>query len=103
MKIEIQSQPQPQPQELIFKVDRLEDYLNSKYLGKMNTENMRIELLSDIENWYRSNFDFSNDNIINQMENTKLSYYTILINTSGLDEKTQKDMISKYITNKINI
>lgn len=89
-----------QSQELIVKVDRLEDYINSKYQLQLNTEKMRQDILFDIEQWYRSNFDFSNDNIINQMENTKLSYYTTLINTSGLDEKIQKDMISNYI-NKI--
>ena len=90
--------------ELRFTVNSLDDYLNSKYQFKPNTESLRHEVLIDIENWYMSNRDLweweRNGNyrksIIEQIQNVKLIYYTSLINQSGLDEKTQRDLILKY-------
>lgn len=96
------------PNELRVNVNNLTDYLKSKYLCKMNTESLRQEVLMDIQNWYMQNIDLwewdRNKNyqksISEQIEKAKLNYYTILVNQSGLDEKTQRDMILKYGTGR---
>lgn len=96
------------PNEITVKVSNLDDYLNSKYQYEMNTESLRQEVLMDIENWYMQNKDFweweRNENyrksITEQIQKAKLNYYTILVNQSGLDEKTQRDMILKYRTGR---
>jgi hypothetical protein len=96
------------PNELSVKVNSLEDYLKSKYLYKMNTENTRREMLVDIENWHMQNKDhwiWERDenyrkSILEQIERDKLNFYTILVHQSGLDEKTQRDMILKWGTGK---
>lgn len=96
------------PKQLTVKVSSLDDYLNLKYQYKMNTESLRQEVLIDIENWYIQNKDLweweRNENyrktISEQIQKAKLSYYTILVNQSGLDEKTQRDMILKYGTGR---
>jgi hypothetical protein len=85
------------PKELTVKVNNLDDYLNSKCQYKMNTESLRQEVLMDIEKWYMQNKNLweweRNENyrksIYEQIQNAKLNYYTILVNQSGLDEKTQ--------------
>jgi hypothetical protein len=100
--------PIEKPKELTVKVNNLDDYLNSKYQYRLNTEVLRQELLMDIENWYLQNKDLweweRNENyrksIREQIRNAQLNYYTILVNQSGLDEKTQRDMISKYGTGR---
>ena len=92
------------PNEISVKVNNLDDYINSKYKFKMNTENIRQEVLIDIENWYMQNKDswewVRNENyrksITEQIQKGKLNYYTILVNQSGLDEKSCRDMILKY-------
>ena len=92
------------PKELAVKMNSLADYLDSKYQYKMNTESLRQEILVDIENWYMQNenlWTFERDenyrkNISKQIEQSKLSYYTNLVHQSGLDDKTQRDMILKY-------
>jgi hypothetical protein len=38
--------------------------------------------------------------ISGQIQKAKLNYYTILVNQSCLDEKTQRDMILKYGTGR---
>jgi hypothetical protein len=96
------------PKELTVKVDNLDDYLNSKYLYKMNTESLRQEVLMDIEKWHMQTIDLweweRNQNyrksISEQIQKAKLNYYTLLVNQSGLYEKTQRDMISKYFTSR---
>jgi hypothetical protein len=96
------------PNEITVKVNSLDDYLNSKYQYKMNTESLRQEVLMDIENWYTQNKDLweweRNENyrktISEQIQKTKFNYYRILVNQSGLDEETQRDMILKYGTGR---
>jgi len=96
------------PSKITVKANNLDDYLNSKYQYKMNTESLRQEVLMDIENWYMQNKDFwewkRNENyrksITEQIQKAKLNCYTILVNQSGLDEKTQRDMILKYGTGR---
>lgn len=96
------------PKELTVKVNSLSDYLNSKYSFKQNTESLRREMLFDIENWYMQNVDlwsWERDEsyrkfILEQIQKTKLEYYTVLVNQSGLDEKTQRDLIYKYKTDR---
>lgn len=96
------------PKKLIVNLNSLDDYLNSKYLYKTNTESFRQAVLTDIENWYMQNKDLweweRNENyrktILEQIQKTKLNYYIILVNQSGLDKKTQRDMILKYGTGR---
>jgi hypothetical protein len=96
------------PKELTVKVNNLDDYLNSKYQYKMNTESLRQEVLIDTEKCYMQNIDLweweRNENyrksISEEIQKDKLNYYTILVNQSGLDEKTQIDMIWKYGTGR---
>jgi hypothetical protein len=94
------------PKELTVKMNSLSDYLNSKYQWRMNTESLRQEVLVDIENFCMQNRDLwsweRDENyrkaISELIEKTKLNYYTVLVNQSGLDEKEQRDLIMKYGT-----
>ena len=96
------------PEKVIVDALSLTAYLNSKYQFRMNTESVRQEVLLDIENWYmqkRNIHDWgSNESyrkaILQTIANTKLTYYTSLVNQSGLDEKTQRDLILKHKTGK---
>ncbi len=96
------------PNELTVKVSNLDDFINSKYQYKMNTESLRQEVLFDIENWIMQNKDVWSwernesyrKSILEYIETTKLHYYTVLVNQSGLDDKIQRDMILKYFSDK---
>lgn len=88
--------------------EKLNVFLNSKYKYKLNTEILRQNVLNDVEKISLQNIDsysWNNDDIYrkrisDENENSKLHYYTILINQSGLDDKTQYDMILKFKTGK---
>jgi hypothetical protein len=96
------------PTDIITKISNLDEFLNSKYQFKLNTENLRQELLMDIENWGIQNGDLwqwerdpnYRKSFIKELESIKLHYYTSLINQSGLNDITQRDMILKYKTNR---
>ena len=97
------------PKELSININNnLNEFLNSKYQYKLNTENLRQNVLKDIEEITFQNIDSYSWNyddiyrkrISDEIENRKLYYYTILINQSGLDDKTKYDMILNFKTGK---